>query len=66
MTQIGSLEALTADCYIEVEGKKGPLDLSNIEDAEVFDAGQMGGMTNEDTEVVALDGVVCECCTQCF
>ena len=36
LTEIGSLEALTADCY--AEGEDG----------------------------VVLEGVICECCTECF
>lgn len=66
LMELGSLEALTADCYTEIESSKGTLDLSNIEGAELIEAGQMGGLTNEEEDLVELDGVNCECCTECF
>ena len=66
LAEIGSLEALTADCYIEVESSKGTLDMSSIEGAQLIEGGELGGLTDEEEDVVALDGVICDCCTECF
>jgi len=46
LMEVGSLEALTSDCYTKVNNSKGDFDPSHIEGAP--------------------DGVICECCTECF
>ena len=66
LTETGSLESLTADCLTDIEAVKGTLDLSNIEGAEIIDSGALGGLTDEEEEVVELDGLICDCCTECF
>ena len=66
LTQNGSLVSLTADCEAEIEAHKGTLDMSNVEGAEIFDWQPLSGLTEEEDEEVELEGVICDCCTQCF
>lgn len=64
LAKIGSLAALTADCYTELESSRGVLDLATIEGNQVIEGGHLG--TNEEEDIAELDGVICECCTECF
>ncbi|CAJ1959543.1 unnamed protein product [Cylindrotheca closterium] len=63
LTEIGSLEVLTADCYSGVNSIEGTLDPSNIESTRVVEGrGELGRMTSKEKR----DNVVCDCCTECF
>jgi hypothetical protein len=69
LTEGGGLIYVAAECYRAAIGKRTVVDLANIESSAVGKtgmAGEMGQLIEENEDLLGEEGIVCNCCTECF
>lgn len=66
LTEAGRLVHVAADCYHAAIGMRTVIDLANIESSQTGMAGEMGQLIEENEDLLGEEGIVCNCCTECF